>query len=335
MSVSQLYFVLFYQSILLCIFGWGPIGHSLVARLAQSQLDLSTNNWIQNYIPGDLLGNLSAIASWPDIILYPDTNPLDYNKWQWSRELHFINTPDWYCEYISIRDCMNNRCIEGALKNYSQRLIDNNCDYVQQQQALFFLVHFVGDVHQPLHCGFKGDLGGNNVKGLFFNKINLTNLHEIWDSGIINIHLQRHFQSDINLYYQYLKSLMFNQSLLVNETYNDYKKWIDESVDYVCKQVYFDDNNDKLNISLNFTLGEEYFNRNWPLIDQRLTQAGRRLALLLNQLDKNRSSRKLPPDTQALIIVLCIGLSIVIFAALSVYIYKRKNNTKPDILMCD
>ncbi|CAF3948486.1 unnamed protein product, partial [Rotaria sp. Silwood1] len=145
MSVSQLYFVLFYQSILFCIFGWGPIGHSLVARLAQSQLDLSTNNWIQNYIPGDLLGNLSAIASWPDIILYPDTNPLDYNKWQWSRELHFINTPDWYCEYISIRDCMNNRCIEGALKNYSQRLIDNNCDYVQQQQALFFLVHFVGD----------------------------------------------------------------------------------------------------------------------------------------------------------------------------------------------
>ncbi|CAF0983018.1 unnamed protein product [Rotaria sp. Silwood1] len=101
------------------------------------------------------------------------------------------------------------------------------------------------------------------------------------------------------------------------------------------EKFYFDDNNDKLNISLNFTLGEEYFNRNWPLIDQRLTQAGRRLALLLNQLDKNRSSRKLPPDTQALIIVLCIGLSIVIFAALSVYIYKRKNNTKPDILMCD
>ncbi|CAF5008408.1 unnamed protein product, partial [Rotaria sp. Silwood1] len=271
MSVSQLYFVLFYQSILFCIFGWGPIGHSLVARLAQSQLDLSTNNWIQNYIPGDLLGNLSAIASWPDIILYPDTNPLDYNKWQWSRELHFINTPDWYCEYISIRDCMNNRCIEGALKNYSQRLIDNNCDYVQQQQALFFLVHFVGDVHQPLHAGFKGDLAGINTTGFFFDGIHTTDLHEIWDRGIINIHINRHFQSDINLYYQYLKSLMFNQSLLVNETYNDYKKWIDESVDYVCKQVYFDDNNDKLDVSRNFILGEKYFNRNWPLIDQRLT----------------------------------------------------------------
>ncbi|CAF0778788.1 unnamed protein product [Rotaria sordida] len=323
-----------YDSIL-CAFGWGPIGHSLVARLAQSQLESSTNRWIYNYIPTNLSGNLSAISSWPDIILYPDTNPFDYHKWQWSRQLHFVNIPDWNCKYISTRDCLNNRCIEGALKNYSQRLIDNNCDYVQQQQALFFLVHFLGDVHQPLHCGFKGDFGGNNVKGFFFNGTNLTNLHTIWDVDIINIRINRHFQSDVNLYYEYLKSLMFNQSLLINETYNDYKTWIDESVSYVCQQVYFDDNNIKLNVSLNFKLGEKYFNRNWPLIDQRLAQAGHRLASLLNQLAKNQSSRKLPPDTQALIIVLCVELAIGIFAALSVYLYKRRKNTKHDVLMSE
>ncbi|CAF4350049.1 unnamed protein product, partial [Rotaria sordida] len=51
------------------VFGWGPIGHSLVARLAQSQLDFSANSWINNYIPLNLLGNLSAIASWPDEII--------------------------------------------------------------------------------------------------------------------------------------------------------------------------------------------------------------------------------------------------------------------------
>ncbi|CAF5125437.1 unnamed protein product, partial [Rotaria sp. Silwood1] len=114
------------------VFSWRSIGHSLVARLAQSQLDSSTNNWIQNYIPRNLSGDLSAIATWPDIILYPMTNPLDYENWQWSLELHYINTPDWSCEYISSRDCVNNRCVEGALKNYSQRLIDNNYDYVQR-----------------------------------------------------------------------------------------------------------------------------------------------------------------------------------------------------------
>jgi len=141
MFASRLSHILFYQQIV-CIFAWGPIGHSLVARLAQSQLNSSTNHWIDNYIPSDLSNDLSAISSWPDIILYPDSNPFDYNKWQWSRELHFVNTPYWNCEYIPTRDCINNRCIDGALKNYSQRLIDNNCDYIQQQEALFFSCSF-------------------------------------------------------------------------------------------------------------------------------------------------------------------------------------------------
>ncbi|CAF4366022.1 unnamed protein product, partial [Rotaria sordida] len=139
--------------------------------------------------------------------------------------------------------------------------------------------------------------------GFFINKTNPIDLHHIWDVEIINIHINRHFQSDVNLYYEYLKSLMFNKFLLTNETYNDYKKWIDESVSYVCKQVYLDDNNIKPDISRNFVLGEKYFNRNWPLIDQRLLQAGCRLALLLNQLSKNRSSKKFLPDTPLFIII--------------------------------
>jgi hypothetical protein len=334
MSPSGLYIILFYQEIL-CIFAWGPVGHSLVARLAQSELNSSTNHWINNYIPWDLFNDLSRIASWPDVILYPDSNPFDSNKWQWTRELHFVNTPNWNCEYIPSRDCLNNLCIEGALKNYSQRLIDNNCDYIEQQQALFFLVHFLGDVHQPLHSGFKEDLGGNNVKGFFLNGTNLTNLHTIWDVEIIDARIHRHFQSDVNLYYQYLKSLMINQTVLINETYNDYKLWIDESIGYVCKQVYLDDNYNKLNISLNFTLGENYFNRNWPLIDQRLAQGGRRLASLLNRLVEHRSTMKLSPHIQALIIVLCIEFVIIIFAVIGFVLFKRQNNTTDNVLIAE
>ena len=146
-------------------FAWGPVGHGLVARLAQSQLTVAANSWINDYMPDNAFNNLSAIASWPDLILYPDTNPIDYKQWQWSRELHFINTPDWACHYEPARDCVDDRCIEGALTNYSRRFIDGNCDYVEQQEALFFLVHFLGDVHQPLHSGFKSDFGGNSVKG--------------------------------------------------------------------------------------------------------------------------------------------------------------------------
>ena len=126
---------------------------------------------------------------------------------------------------------------------------------------------------------------------------------------------------------------MLNYSSGINETHNDYKTWIDESINYVCKQVYLDDNDNKLNVSLNFTLGENYFNRNWPTIDQRLAQAGRRLAVLLDRLAENRSSTKLSPDVQALIIVICIEVVIGILAVLGVYMFKRQNYGKIEVLI--
>lgn len=165
MSISILGFIIFSQHIVTTS-SWGSVGHGLVARLAQSQLTPIENNWIQEFIPAGLNGDLSRIASWPDLILYANSNPVSYSRWQWSRPLHYINTPDWNCTYLASRDCVRDQCIEGALKNYSFRLVDDSSDYSDQQEALFFLVHFLGDVHQPLHCGFSGDLGGNSVKGI-------------------------------------------------------------------------------------------------------------------------------------------------------------------------
>lgn len=321
--------ILFFQEAL----AWGPVGHSLVARLAQSELSSSTKQWLNHYISWGLSNDLSRIASWPDSILYPDSNPFDYNQWQWSRELHFVNIPTWNCQYLPSRDCVNDRCIEGALKNYSHRLIDNNLDYIQQQQALFFLVHFLGDIHQPLHSGFKSDFGGNAVKGHFLNGTNLTNLHSIWDVEIIAARIDRYFQSNVNLYYDYLKVLM--DDLIVNETYNDYQSWINEDVGYVCGQVYLDDNHLRLNVSVNFTLGEKYFNRNWPIIDHRLAQGGRRLANLLNRLVEHRSSLKLPPHIQALILVVCIEIFIIILAGIGFFVYRKQYITNNSTLLTE
>lgn len=320
---------LFFQQIT----AWGPVGHSLVARLAQSDLTSTTKQWLNHYIPWGLSNDLSRIASWPDSIIYPDSNPFDSKKWQWSRELHFINIPPWNCRYLPSRDCINDRCIEGALKNYSQRLIDPQLDYIQQQQALFFLVHFLGDIHQPLHSGFKNDFGGNAVKGYFLNGTNLTNLHSIWDVEIIGTRIDRYFQSNVNLYYDYLKNLM--NTLVINETYNDYQSWITEDIGYVCGQIYLDDNLNRLNVSVNFTLGENYFLRNWPVVDQRLAQGGRRLANLLNHLVEHRSSMKLPPHIQALIIVGCIELLVVILAALGFFFTRKQWMTKNEMLITE
>ena len=162
---------------------WGPVGHSTVARLAQSQLTNSTAHWIQCLIPWHLNGNLSALASWADSILYPDTNPTGYGNWQWSRALHYLNVPDWNCEYRPARDCVNEICVAGAIRNYTKRL-ETEFDEIQLQEALYFLIHFVGDIHQPFHSGFHGDRGGNNIGGwkrekiFFFRIFFFRSIHE-------------------------------------------------------------------------------------------------------------------------------------------------------------
>ena len=154
---------LFFETSIL-VYGWGSIGHRIVVRLAQSQLIGSAPEWVCSQTPWHWHGDLSEMASWADNILYRDTNPTGYGNWQWSRELHYVNTPDWECDYQPERDCIDGKCVDGAIKNYTTRL-ETELDDIQQKEALYFLIHFVGDIHQPLHTGFTSDRGGNLVRG--------------------------------------------------------------------------------------------------------------------------------------------------------------------------
>ncbi|CAF4458954.1 unnamed protein product [Rotaria magnacalcarata] len=109
------------------VYGWGAVGHRLVARLARSQLTSEASDWVKYLVPWYLSGNLTAVTISANDILYPDTNSFAFPNWQ--------------------------------------RVIDTNLDDVQHQEALMFLVHFVGDIHQPLHVGVDTDRGGNSVRG--------------------------------------------------------------------------------------------------------------------------------------------------------------------------
>jgi hypothetical protein len=151
--------------------GWGSIGHSLVARIAQSLLTNNSAKFVRDHLPWYTNGDLSMLSSWPDTIIYPDTNPVDYLNWQWTKQLHYVNTPDWKCGYDRQRDCNwtdtdGQRCVGGAVQNYTGRLADTKQDDIQRQEALKFLVHFIGDTHQPLHAGFASDKGGNTIHGI-------------------------------------------------------------------------------------------------------------------------------------------------------------------------
>jgi hypothetical protein len=132
---------------------WGPQGHAAVAAVAQTMLTSSTQSALQTLLP-DVNGQIEPIASWADEIR---SNPL----YDWSHPLHFINTQDWSCQYIRSRDCIDrtygaNYCVDAAIQNYTKRVVDNSIGAEQQSEAVKFIVHFVGDIHQPLHCGNTG-----------------------------------------------------------------------------------------------------------------------------------------------------------------------------------
>ena len=149
------------------VYGWGSDGHAFVAAIAQTLLTNESSTFVRNHLPPNIHGNMSNVSSWADLILYPDTDP-DYWNWQWSKQLHYADTMDWSCVYDRQNDCnwtTGQQCVDGAIQNYTGRLADSQQDPTQRQEALQFLIHFIGDAHQPLHAGFKGDRGGNEIHG--------------------------------------------------------------------------------------------------------------------------------------------------------------------------
>ena len=138
----------------------------------------------------------------------------------------------------------------------------------------------------------------------------LTNLHSLWDSGMITTRLRRDFQSNSTLYYEYIHKLMLEQTPQADDSTID--DWVKDNVNTVCTQIYFDENNHTMNASSNFTLGEAYYKRSISIIERRLAQGGRRLGIMLNRLANKRPTK--PADEDKKLCTSTIVLSAVLAA---------------------
>ena len=131
---------------------WGGPGHNATARLAQSLFTPAASQLALDLLP-DYAGRIDAISSWADQVRG------SAGPYQWSEPFHYVNTPDFQCHYNATEDCIAqgrpDACVDGAVRNYTHRLLDSAIEDQQQyREALEFLVHFTGDLHQvPLvHC---------------------------------------------------------------------------------------------------------------------------------------------------------------------------------------
>lgn len=153
---------------------WGPAGHAAVARLAEQQIRPGTREAIEALLArdGDGTGSLAQIASWAD-----ETRTDTSGPW------HYVNFPDGDCRYRAARDCAGGNCVVAQIERQLEVLGDAAAAGTERLEALKYLVHFVGDVHQPLHAGKGSDRGGNLYELQADGEE--TNLHRLWDSTLI------------------------------------------------------------------------------------------------------------------------------------------------------
>jgi nuclease S1 len=156
---------------------WGERGHRLVGTLAERQLSPAALEQVRELLRDEPEPSLGGVSVWADAMReQPD--------YAWTAPLHYVHLRDDACRYDGGRDCAAGDCVVGAIERYTRQLADRRRPTAQRREALKFLVHFVADVHQPLHSGYRPDKGGNEFQ------ISLrrpgrppqgTSLHGIWD----------------------------------------------------------------------------------------------------------------------------------------------------------
>jgi hypothetical protein len=157
----------------LSAFAWGPEGHALVARIAETELTPATQARVLEILgPGS---TMTSVASWADDIR---NSHRETGRW------HYIDIPINKPHLDMDRDCPEGDCVIAKIEQFRDVLKDPATPPEKRREALMFVVHFVGDMHQPLHSSNNGDHGGNDVRIVFHGRAG--ELHSLWDSGLLN-----------------------------------------------------------------------------------------------------------------------------------------------------
>ncbi|KAJ9267951.1 hypothetical protein DTO195F2_285 [Paecilomyces variotii] len=154
---------------------WGVLGHATVAYIAQNYVNSEVASWAQGVLSNTNDSYLADIASWADEYRLTSAGA-------WSAPLHYIDAqdnPPSSCNVDYNRDCGSSGCSVGAIANYTQRVGDGRLSSEHTAEALKFIVHFVGDITQPLHDEAY-EVGGNEIKVTYQGYSD--NLHADWDT---------------------------------------------------------------------------------------------------------------------------------------------------------
>ena len=283
--------VLFVLNLPATALAWGKDGHVIVAHLASRMLTPKAAARVDALLKGD--ETLENIALWADSIRGSRNNPgprIETPHW------HFIDIP-LNSNYDARRDCAetpNGSCAISALVIFQEVLSEARRGYYNDEfnryEALKFIVHFAGDIHQPLHCVDDNDAGGNGKNVFWLSKNERRNLHQVWDNEILAADMKaRNLPDDIDYADFIFENLTPQQINLaapkpsVKPTMIDratIENWAKESHD-LAKLAYADLGPRDANGF--YFLKDAYSTKYKPEVNKRLAAAGIRLARILNE----------------------------------------------------
>jgi hypothetical protein len=234
---------------------WWDLGHRIVARLAESRLTPHTREAVRDILDGQSLADASV---WAD-------NIRQYRHD--ADKLHYVNIPLADTRYVPARHCPGGQCIIAAIEQERHLLADPAASREERAEALRFLIHFMGDMHQPLHVGDNGDRGGNQRAVIFLG--HPTDLHKVWDGELIDSSVGSQDE-----YFELLRKRMRSLDLKKLEA-GTVVDWAMEGHRIAVEHVY--------RLPRDGRIGRAYVRENRPIIDRALITGGVRLAKVLNE----------------------------------------------------
>ena len=253
---------------------WGPVGHETVAYIAQDNLSPAAKAKIAAIL--DQGDDLASISNWADQVRQfgrPETAP-------W----HFIDLP--IRKDITVQDeqtyCPDNNCVINQLQISQGILGDESQPKSKRLEALKFVVHFMGDLHQPLHCADDSDRGGNDKLVRFKAPGHRGHgakikFHALWDHLIESKTLEDPRELATTLE----KAIPGDQAAAW--TKGSEKNWAFESYQIAKTKIYAGMDPGPQDYTDN-PLPSDYFDKMRPIVEQQLEKAGIRLAYVLNEI---------------------------------------------------
>jgi len=171
---------IFYIAGFICVdlsLGWGSDGHRVITKIALEVAGPAGNRFFDSLIDE---------AEKDDCSLWADS-PIAESRYPESSNYHFSHTPYRNCaEFDFARDCGfrgSGLCLVSGLSRFMSIVVNPYLSREERRDALKFILHLVGDIHQPLHTGFREDAGGTAINVTTSGGI--LSLHETFDFDII------------------------------------------------------------------------------------------------------------------------------------------------------